>query len=93
MAREVVFILDFCHASEHLQELAKVFMTEEVQRCDQVEIWCHHPKQHGGELAVNELESLDLTQCSAADQDNYSQLMNYLRSSLHRMDYPVCILD
>jgi len=27
----------------------------------------------------------------AAVQDNYSQLMNYLRSNLHRMDYPVYI--
>jgi hypothetical protein len=91
MAREVVFILDFWHASEHLQEFAKVFITDEVQRSDQVEIWCHHLKQHGGESLVRELGSLDVTLCSAAVQDNYSQLLNYLRSNLHRMDYPIYI--
>jgi hypothetical protein len=91
MAREVVFILDFWHASEHLQEFAKEFITDEVQRSDQVEIWCHHLKQHGGEALVRELGSLDVSLCSAAVQDNYSQLLNYLRSNLHRMDYPIYI--
>ena len=56
-----------------------------------LEIWCHHLKQHGGESLVCGLGSLEVTLCSAAVQDNYSQLMNYLRSNLHRMDYPVYI--
>ena len=93
MAREVVFILDFWHASEHLQEFANVFITDEVKRHDQVETWCHHLKQHGGESLVRELESLDLTQDSASVQDKHCQMLNYLRSNVHRMDYPVYIAN
>ena len=52
--------------AEHLQEFVKVFVTDEVKRSDQVEIWCHHLKQHGGESLVRELRSLEVTLCSAA---------------------------
>ena len=71
--------------------MKKEFITDEVQRSDQVEICCHHLKQHGGESLVRELGSLDVTLCSAAVQDNYSQLLNYLRSNLQLMDYPIYI--
>ena len=38
-----------------------------------------------------ELGLLDVSLCSAAVQDNHSQLLNYQRSNLHRMDYPIYI--
>ena len=91
MAREVVFILDFWHVSEHLQEFANDFVTNAIQRHDQVEAWCHHLKQHGGESLVQQLRTIDLTQSSVNVKKHHGQLINDMRSNQHRMDYPTYI--
>lgn len=88
MAKEVVFILDFWHASEHLQEFANVFLPDETKRKQQVEAWCHHLKHHGGLSLIEQLETLDLTDRSPLIAEEYRLLINYLRSNQHRMDYP-----
>ena len=88
MAQEVVFILDFWHATEHLQEFANVFIADETHRRDQVEAWCHHLKQHGGESLVQQLKMIDLTHSTDTVQEQHEGLLNYLCSNLHRMDYP-----
>lgn len=86
--KEVVFVLDFWHASDHLQQFANVWITDEQQRKEQVETWCHHLKHHGGESLVQELERLDVSSASATVCQEYEKLLNYLRSNVHRMDYP-----
>jgi hypothetical protein len=88
MAQEVVFILDFWHASEHLQEFANIFVFDEVERPKQVERWCHHLKEHGGLSLIRELQAIDLSDRSPPVSDQYQLLINYLRSNQHRMDYP-----
>jgi hypothetical protein len=88
MAKEIVFILDFWHASEHLQEFANIFIPDEVARTKQVELWCDHLKEYGGLSLVQQLEAIDMTDRSPEVTEQYQLLMNYLRSNQHRMDYP-----
>lgn len=87
--KEVVFVLDFWHAADHLQQFANIWIADEQQRKVQVETWCHHLKHHGGESLVEDLEHLDVSRTSTAVRQEHEQLLNYLRSNLHRMDYPV----
>lgn len=88
LARQMMFILDFWHASEHLQEFANIFVADEAQRKTQVHAWCHRLKQDGGPAVLEELESLNLASASPAVRENHRQLTGYFRSNLHRMDYP-----
>lgn len=89
MARQIVFILDFWHASEHLQEFANVFMPHnEAARRSQVRTWCHRLKHEGGRVLLEELDSLELARASPAVRESHRQLTGYLRNNLHRTDYP-----
>lgn len=85
---QMVFILDFWHVSEHLQEFANVFVTDETRRNTQVQAWCHQLKHDGGQAVLEELESLNLAQASPTIRESHRQLTGYIRSNLHRMDYP-----
>jgi hypothetical protein len=88
MAPEIVFILDFWHASEHLQEFANVYIGDEKRRHAQVEAWCHRLKHEGGRSLLRELDSLDLTRASSVVREMHRQLTGYLGNNLHRTDYP-----
>lgn len=88
MVKEIVFMLDFWHASEHLQEFANVFVPDGIERHKQVELWCDHLKEHGGLSLVQHLETIAMTDHSPQVTEQYQLLMNYLRSNQHRMDYP-----
>ena len=88
LAREVVLILDFFHASEHLGEFAKLWEHDEVARHDQLATWCHTLKHQGGTTLLAELESLDLTSRPAKTHEAHRQLTNYVRNNQHRMNYP-----
>lgn len=86
---EVVFILDFWHASEHLRTFAKViFPHDEERRQAQVAAWCHRLKHEGGEALLRELEQWDLSCASAPVQEAHREVTGYLRNNRHRMDYP-----
>jgi hypothetical protein len=85
---QIVFILDFWHASEHLQEFAKLFVSDEAARKQQVSAWCHRLKHAGGEALLQELSELDLARASPAIREGHRQLTGYFRSNLHRMEYP-----
>jgi hypothetical protein len=88
LAREVVLILDFFHATEHVREFAKVWLSDETSRREQVERWCHTLKHHGGAALLVELESLNVTSRSAEVIEAHRQLTNYVRNNQHRMNYP-----
>jgi hypothetical protein len=88
LARQLVFILDFWHVTEHLQEFANLFLADEAARKQQVTAWCHRLKHAGGEAVLKELESLNLTRAAPAVRESRRQLLGYFRSNLHRMNYP-----
>lgn len=88
MNREIVFILDFWHVSEHLQEFANVFVGDEESRKSQVQAWCHRLKHEGGHALLKELDSLELGNASSAIQESHRRLTGYLGNNLHRTDYP-----
>lgn len=93
LVRQVVLILDFFHAAEHLREFAKTWLLEESARRDQVARWCHTLKHQGGTALLKELESLDLTSRSAAQLEAHRLLTNYVRNNQHRMDYPTYLAN
>lgn len=91
LGEEIVFILDFYHASEHLLEFGKVFLPDEENRKRQVETWCRTLKYHGGQTLLEELQRLDLSGAPVAAGTAHRSLLGYLRNNLHRMDYPTYI--
>lgn len=91
IVKHLIFILDFWHAAQHLQEFAKVFIREETAREEQMKTWCHLLKHAGGAVLLRELESLDLTTASPLVIEAHRQLTGYVRNNLHRMDYPTYV--
>jgi hypothetical protein len=91
IAREIVFILDFYHASEHLLEFAKVLYRDDEARQQQTQAWCHKLKHEGGQSLLCKLEAHDMTTASPEALEAHRQLLGYLRNNQHRMDYPTYI--
>lgn len=89
--REIHFILDFYHASEHLLEFGKQWIPGEAERTTQVHQWCHTLKTEGGESLLARLQWLDVSRRSEAVQETHRQLLGYIRKNLHRMDYPTYV--
>lgn len=88
-ARDVEFILDFYHATEHLREFLKaLWPAEEGRRRRQLDDWCRLLKHSGGEAVLEELRSLDLAGVSATVLEEHRLLTGYLGKNLHRTDYP-----
>lgn len=88
VARELVFILDFWHVTEHLQEFANLFVADDESRKTQMAAWCHRLKHAGGEAVLKDLESLPLSRATPVARESHRQLLGYIRGNLHRMDYP-----
>lgn len=88
IAKQMEFVLDFYHVSEHLTEFAKTLIKDEDARKGQVSQWCHLVKHSGGERLLSELESLDLRKVSTDCLEEHRKLLGYIRGNLHRMDYP-----
>lgn len=91
LAKHLIFILDFWHAAEHLQEFANVFVRDETARATQVKAWCHLMKHAGGRILLRTLEELDLTKASPQIIEAHRQLTGYVRNNVHRMDYPTYV--
>jgi hypothetical protein len=87
--RDLVVILDFWHAAEYLADLAKALHpgTEEQVQV-QTQAWCHTMKHEGGAAIVRVLEELDLPRRKPALAAKQAEVLQYLRSNVHRMDYP-----
>ena len=88
VVKEFVLILDFFHVSEHIGDFAKLWCHDDASRKTQKERWCHLLKHQGGEALLAELSSLDLSLHPPEVQEAHRLLTNYLRSNLHRLDYP-----
>jgi hypothetical protein len=87
--KQLEYILDFFHASEHVHDFAKVFLPgDEKTRKAQADDWCHTLKHEGGRTLLTELESLDLAEARPEVMEAHRLLANYLRNNLHRTDYP-----
>jgi hypothetical protein len=88
LTRQIVFILDFYHVTEHLREFAKLWLSDENVRRTQVNAWCHTLKRSGGQTLVENLSVLDVSNAAALVQESHRKLLGYLRGNLHRTDYP-----
>lgn len=91
--RDPVLILDFWHAADHLTELAKLLHPDdEAKRNALVTSWCHTMKHKGGQAIVNVLRAYALPRKKAV-QEKHAEVVNYLSSNLHRMDYPTYLAN
>lgn len=87
--REPNLILDFWHASEHLEELTKVVHPrDEATRKSVNETWCHQLKHEGGQALIEVLEALPLPARNPAAREKLAETVGYFRNNVHRMDYP-----
>ncbi len=81
-------ILDFYHAAEHVNDLAKAWHAEEAEAQAAATAWCHTLKHEGGTALLSALEALDRRGKSAAAREVHRQVVQYVQHNVHRMDYP-----
>ena len=87
--RDLVVILDFWHAAEHLADLAKTFHpTDEEAAQTLTQEWCQILKRQGGQAIVAVLEKLELPPRRPPLAAKHAEVLGYLQSNVHRMDYP-----
>jgi hypothetical protein len=84
-----VRVLDFYHAAEHLGDLAKAYLGGPSEAAEELAgRWSHRMKHEGGAAILATLEALDLEGRSAAAREEHRLVTGYVRTNLHRMDYP-----
>jgi hypothetical protein len=82
-----VKILDFQHAAGHLASLAKLARPGAAgERL--LAAWCHTLKHAGGAQLLKVLGRFGRQKLSAEARAEYERVVQYLRSNVHRMDYP-----
>jgi hypothetical protein len=81
-------VLDFFHAAEHLQSLAKALYPDAAKAAEAAGAWCHTLKHEGGVALLGVLEALDLRGRKAEVREVYRREAGYVRNNVHRMDYP-----
>jgi hypothetical protein len=82
-------VLDFYHAAEHLNDLAKALHPgDEGAAAAVAGAWCHTLKHAGGAALLARLEGLDLRGRRAEVREAHRREAGYVRANLHRMDYP-----
>ncbi len=92
LSSQTVTILDYYHCAEHLSEFITLWVGSERAEAESSQ-WRHRLKHEGGAAVLKELEALDLTKASTAIRENHRQLCGYLRSNLHRTDYPTYLAN
>lgn len=86
---DLVLILDFWHAAEHLADLARALYGRDDQRVQAaLREWCHVMKHAGGTRIVALLEELPRQGWTADLVQAWEDETGYLRKNLPRMDYP-----
>ena len=84
-------ILDFYHAAEHLNDLAKCLHPGDEGLAGEVAgRWCHQLKHEGGAAVLAALEALNLKGRKASVRECHRLVSGYVRNNLFRMDYPRC---
>lgn len=82
-------ILDFYHAAEHVNDLAKALHPgDEAKAGAAAAAWCHVLKHEGGPSLLGVLAALDLRGRKAEAREAHRQVSGYVRNNAHRMDYP-----
>ena len=82
-------ILDFSHAAEHLNELAKALSpADETRAAETAAAWCHRLKHEGGAAVLAALEGLEVGGRKAEVRECHRRVVGYVRNNVHRMDYP-----
>jgi hypothetical protein len=82
-----VKILDFQHAAGHVAGFAKQFRQGPLAE-RLLAAWCHTLKHAGGAQLIRVVERLDRQKMSEEVRAEHDRLLNYLRTNVHRMDYP-----
>jgi hypothetical protein len=87
--RVEVVILDFYHAAEYLNDLAKAWAGAEAPDATaRGQQWCHQLKHEGGHAVLTTLQGLDLRGQSATARECHQATVRYFINQVHRMDYP-----
>jgi hypothetical protein len=82
-------VLDFYHAAEHLNDLAKALRPGgEAGAAELAAGWCQRLKHEGGAALLAELEGLDLRGRKAEAREAHRRVSGSVRKNLGRMDYP-----
>jgi hypothetical protein len=81
-------ILDFYHAAEHLDDLAKAWSDATATAASLLDDWRHQMKEEGGAAVLRTLESLDRTGRGPEALEEYRLVTGYVRKNAYRMDYP-----
>src|ERR1700730_5357584 len=87
-SRDPMLILDFWHAADHLTELVKMLHPEdEDRRKELLGSWCHTMKHEGRSCIVAVSREFPSPHKKAV-QEKHAEVVNYLESNVHSMDYP-----
>jgi hypothetical protein len=81
-------ILDFYHAAEHLNDLAKAWGQGDDEAQALAQSWCHQLKHDGGGVLLATLGALDLRGRAAPARETHRRVVQYVQNNEHRMDYP-----
>jgi hypothetical protein len=81
-------VLDFYHAAEHLNGLAKALRPGEEGAEALAGAWCHALKHRGPAAVLAELRQLDLRGRKGEIKEAHRLLIGYIEKNEHRMDYP-----
>ena len=81
-------VLDFYHAAEHLNTLAKALYPDEAKAHEAAGAWCHVLKHEGGAALLALLEALDLRGRKGEAREAHRREVGYVRNNRRRMDYP-----
>jgi hypothetical protein len=87
-------VLDFYHAAEHVNDLAKTLYPGDQDKAAEVAgSWCHTLKHEGGVALLAQLEEVDLRGRKAEVRETHRRVLGYMRNNVHRMDYPRYLAD
>jgi hypothetical protein len=82
-------VLDFYHAAEHLNELAKALHPADDGAAGELAgRWCHQLKHEGGAAVLATLAAVDLRGRKADARERHRLVTGYVRANVYRMDYP-----
>jgi hypothetical protein len=81
-------VLDFYHAAEHLNDLARALYRDEAQAQQAAGRWCHTLKHEGGGALLTLLERIDVRGRKSEVREAHRREVGYVRNNVHRMDYP-----